>query len=561
MRIGLVCGAAVAALLSGPAGASVVISTAPTSNMSCSGGVCTATAANAVLNVSDLQSMLASGNASVVSGSVASDIGVETALGWASANRLTLDAFHGIAFDAPVSVTGGGGLTIITNDGGTNGDFSFASAAFADFWDLSSSLTINGTAYTLENDLGTLASAIAASPSGAFALARNYDASVNGIYHQAPIMTELTGSFEGLGHAISNLAIHAPNSKRAALFDMTGFGAVLRDLTLASATIKGGDAGTLVGESAQSAVIQCAASGSVTGIGRIGGLVGSDTGGSVLRSHSSVTIHGTGTGGTASGGGLVGYMDYNQQQSAGIFNSYATGNVTSFEAGGLAGHWLGATIDQSYATGTVRAPDGGAAGGLVGTDMGTVTRSFATGAVSGGSEAAVGGVAGGSFSGGINLSFATGSVQGGDHAKVGGLLGYGFATIYDTYATGSVKGGPFSDNGGLVGLSAQDGAVTVSVSYSTGAVRGSDPSHTGGFEGAHDTGFDNSIDYWDVDTSKHGAKHGIGDCIQHRCSKGIKGLTTSELKSALPAGFDPAVWGQSAGINSGYPYLLANPPQ
>ena len=40
----------------------------------------------------------------------------------------------------------------------------------------------------------------------------------------------------------------------------------------------------------------------------------------------------------------------------------------------------------------------------------------------------------------------------------------------------------------------------------------------------------------------------------------LTGLTDAQLKSGLPAGFDPAVWGQSAGINNGYPYLLSNPP-
>ena len=32
------------------------------------------------------------------------------------------------------------------------------------------------------------------------------------------------------------------------------------------------------------------------------------------------------------------------------------------------------------------------------------------------------------------------------------------------------------------------------------------------------------------------------------------------MKSGLPDGFDPQVWGQDANINNGYPYLLANPP-
>ena len=42
---------------------------------------------------------------------------------------------------------------------------------------------------------------------------------------------------------------------------------------------------------------------------------------------------------------------------------------------------------------------------------------------------------------------------------------------------------------------------------------------------------------------------------------GITGLTTVQFQSGLPAGFDPAVWAQSPGINNGFPYLIANPPE
>jgi hypothetical protein len=45
------------------------------------------------------------------------------------------------------------------------------------------------------------------------------------------------------------------------------------------------------------------------------------------------------------------------------------------------------------------------------------------------------------------------------------------------------------------------------------------------------------------------------------CSAGVTGLTDAQLKSDLPAGFDPAIWGQDAAVNNGWPYLLANPPQ
>jgi len=56
------------AVFAGGADAAVTISTAATQNMSCPGGVCSPTAASAVLNVNDLTTMLASGNVTVNTG-------------------------------------------------------------------------------------------------------------------------------------------------------------------------------------------------------------------------------------------------------------------------------------------------------------------------------------------------------------------------------------------------------------------------------------------------------------------------------------------------------------
>jgi hypothetical protein len=62
-------GGIVAAVCLAPAAhATVTISSAATSNMSCTSGVCSPTAANAVLNVGDLTTMLASGNVTVNTG-------------------------------------------------------------------------------------------------------------------------------------------------------------------------------------------------------------------------------------------------------------------------------------------------------------------------------------------------------------------------------------------------------------------------------------------------------------------------------------------------------------
>lgn len=67
---GKMCAAAVlaAGLGMGSAQAALVVSTAATSNVSCTGGVCTATAANAVLNEHDLEKSLAHGDTTAVAG-------------------------------------------------------------------------------------------------------------------------------------------------------------------------------------------------------------------------------------------------------------------------------------------------------------------------------------------------------------------------------------------------------------------------------------------------------------------------------------------------------------
>ena len=51
--------AAMACMLAGSAQAAFTISNAKTKNVSCTGGVCTPTAGNANLNVSELQTMMA----------------------------------------------------------------------------------------------------------------------------------------------------------------------------------------------------------------------------------------------------------------------------------------------------------------------------------------------------------------------------------------------------------------------------------------------------------------------------------------------------------------------
>ncbi len=105
-----------------------------------------------------------------------------------------------------MAVQGTAGLTLTTNDGGKNGALTFTGKGSVAFWDLSSSLIVNANAYTLVNTIATLASDIAASKKGNFALAASYNAKSDGTYTKAPIK-EFAGKFEGLGNTISNLKI------------------------------------------------------------------------------------------------------------------------------------------------------------------------------------------------------------------------------------------------------------------------------------------------------------------------------------------------------------------
>src|SRR5580692_2661972 len=121
--------AAAAAIAPSFAYAAVTISAAATQNMSCSNGICAPTASDAVLNVTDLENLLASANTEVTttgSGGVqAGSIDVDAPLSWSAANTLTLDAYDSIAVGKAVSIAGPGGLSLVTDDGGSGGLLSF----------------------------------------------------------------------------------------------------------------------------------------------------------------------------------------------------------------------------------------------------------------------------------------------------------------------------------------------------------------------------------------------------------------------------------------------------
>jgi hypothetical protein len=512
--------------------AAMTISNAATRNVTCAAGVCTASAKNAVLNAGDLTGMLASSDVTLRPGRKAMDVNVKAALSWVSANLLTLDAYRSITFEKPVTVAGSGGLTLTTNDGGTGGALSFVKLGSVVFWDLSSSLIVDGNAYTLVGSIAALASDIAGNPSGNYALANSYDASVDGTYAAAPIPTALMGKVEGLGNTISNLSIDDPTKKEyVGLFAQVGPGGNVFDLNLTNLAVEaarlsqvgelvGYNSGTLSGDSA-SGHIKVHSSASQSGLDtNVGGLVGLNVG-VIANSHARGTVDG----GNAEVGGLVGL-----NAGGTITNSWASGQVSgSFAEGGLVGYSQG-PITNSYAAGAVKGR-GLIQGGLVGFNGATIGTSYATATVASSYlNAVIGGLVGQNDDA-ISDSYATGAVSGGMDARIGGLVGFNSSTgstIDTSYSTGSVSAGSGSDVGGLIGF---DGSSAGSVNFS----------------------------YWDTDTSGiSNLSQGAGNVSN---DPGISGLTTSQLQSGLPAGFSDTVWAENAGINGGLPYLLSLPPQ
>jgi len=406
--------AATLLLSSVAAQADVSISNKPTQNMSCSAGVCTATAQAAVLNVGDLQAMLGSGDVAVKTGSAAKDINVDQPVSWPSTTRLTLDAQQSVVVKRPVTVAGTGALTVITNDGGSEGDLLFNGKGNVTFWDLSSSLTIGGKSYTLVPDIKTLAHDVSKKPSGFYALARSYDASTDGTYTSSPIETPFDGTLEGLGNKFSNFVLKSDGSGSASLFATVGANGTVRDLGVVRSAIESvaWQGAALLSQENYGGIIRCWATGSIhfSGAASIGGLVSFNYG---VITNSSVNVS--------------------------LGGSTYSGFDLSF-AGGLVGLNAG-TITSSYALGSVayRNASRGNLGGLVGENAGNIENSYALTRVKSGrgtgDDNNFGGLVGAHDSAGsVSSSYAAGEIIVPASASPGGLIGFDANVhVKDTY--------------------------------------------------------------------------------------------------------------------------------
>ena len=336
-----------------------------------------------------------------------------------------------------------------------------------------------------------------------------------------------TGSFDGAGHTIATLTIDRPSSSNpVGLFSKLDQAASVNKVVIDGANITGdGPVGGLVGQNngmihnvtvtgsitgtkptqftnvgaiigrhdAAGELVDVNASGSVTGHGNVGGLVGVSRG-TVTRAHASVDVTADGeiaggvvgyafnssvinhsnASGAISGGGYVGgLVGYLNGEVTGSSASGDTSATSSEVAGGLVGFAnQDSVINSSNASGAVsgRSQVVGAAksiGGLVGFTNGTVTASTASGAVSG--DRSVGGLVG--FAGQssmISRSSAVGNVSAGE-SSAGGLVGYLNSTVERSTASGDIEAIE-TNVGGLVGLASPQSSITRS--NATGNVSG-----------------------------------------------------------------------------------------
>jgi hypothetical protein len=214
-----------------------------------------------------------------------------------------------------------------------------------------------------------------------------------------------TGTFDGKGYKITHLYINRPSTICVGLFGCTGSGSEIENVSLEEVDVCGRlGVGGLVGRSGlyDHKITNCYSSGSVSGDGCVGGLVGFSQQLTITNSHSSGSVSGSEcVSGAQFIGGLVGRSGVYDQ----ITNCYSSSSVSA---------------SHSYSL---------CLGGLVGYTNGAITNCYSSGSVSGGEK--VGGLVGYNAAGPITNSYSSGSVSG--YSMVGGLVGYNDEAITNSY--------------------------------------------------------------------------------------------------------------------------------
>lgn len=242
------------------------------------------------------------------------------------------------------------------------------------------------------------------------------------------------------------------------------------DISITAQATTTQNVGLVASQTANTAISSCTVAGSVSssgsGIDRVGGVVGNmETTSSISNTISDVTLNLTAGAGNDAIGGLVGRMGSGLIEDCRVTIGLT---VTGTDAGGVVGQLLGGTVQRVEVSGNVAASAN--VGGLVGIQSGgTLLDSAAWGTIT-----ATTGIAGG----------LAGVVEGG-------------ASITRAYSTGTVTAG--TDAGGLVGA----GTVTLSSSFSLAQVNGS--GLLGGIIGDDDASTYSAVAWFSSSSSCSGA--------------------------------------------------------
>ncbi|MFO8109120.1 MAG: GLUG motif-containing protein [Thermoplasmata archaeon] len=300
-----------------------------------------------------------------------------------------------------------------------------------------------------------------------YALANDIDANVTKEWNDGagfePVGNydyQFSGRLDGNGYEITGLYINRPDSRYIGLFGRTD-NSEINEVRMIDAKITGDNGvGGLVGSNEGGSINNSYTAGHIVGRFWVGGLVGLSTG-VISNAHSEANIEGS-----SRLGGLAGRND------GSISDSYAVGGVSgNHYIGGLVGFNWGGTVLRSYATGNVDGT-GDDVGGFVGwNEEGTLSKCYATGEVIGVSNS-------------------------------GGFVGLNVGSVFDSYSRGNVTrtSGDATSFGGFVGFNQ---GMNITNSYSTGRVLydgASDP-YENGFAGKVDGDYQMVGNFWDSETS------------------------------------------------------------
>ena len=397
-------------------------------------------------------------------------INVNNSMSW-SASKLTLKANNNINFNANLNGSGTASLALQYGQGfvaaGNPSSYNLAPNVQVNLpagQNFSTLLGSNGSTvnYTVITNLGSAGSTtttdlqgINGGLAGNYVLGGNIDATATSTWNSGEGFTPIgvnypnvfTGTFDGLGHTISNLTIKLPSTNTVGLFGYTNTSSVIQNVGIVGDNVQGGnDVGALVATS-NGTISSSYATGRVSGISTVGGLVGFANSGMISNCYATGSVTGTNS---QNGfvGGLVGL------NVGTISNSYASGSVkgVSFDIGGLVGsNYGGGIIRNSYAMGNV-SNTGNVVGGLVGINAGAISNSYTTGNVTGTGNA-VGELVGVNYTGGtVTNGFWDSSVNAtGTGSNSGTITGGGGLTSTQMQTASNFTGFTFTTTPGASG--------------------------------------------------------------------------------------------------------------